>query len=137
MTAGFKEFITQNPDVLIQFVGTTGSGNKISDKIKAAIPAANLLLTNPKLRLEALSMTARSHVLYYIGWKGYRGIYSGKIFEYLGLQRNILLAPSDNDVNAALIDETKSGKVADTIEEMVAVLSGWYQRVEAYRQASI
>ncbi|HNO01016.1 MAG TPA: hypothetical protein PKN06_12170, partial [Chitinophagaceae bacterium] len=104
-----------------------GSGNKISDKIKAAIPAANLLLTNPKLRLEALSMTARSHVLYYIGWKGYRGIYSGKIFEYLGLQRNILLAPSDNDVNAALIDETKSGKVADTIEEMVAALSGWYQ----------
>lgn len=127
MTAGFKEFITQNPDVLIQFVGTTGSGNKISDKIKAAIPAANLLLTNPKLRPEAISMAARSHVLYYIGWKGYRGIYSGKIFEYLGLQRNILLAPSDNDVNAALIDETKSGKVADTIEEMVAVLSGWYQ----------
>ena len=76
MTAGFKEFITQNPDVLIQFVGTAGSG---------------------------------------------------KIFEYLGLQRNILLAPSDNDVNAALIDETKSGKVADTTEDMVAALTGWYK----------
>ena len=33
-----------------------------------------------------------------------------KFFEYLGLQRNILLAPSDNDVNAALIDETKSNR---------------------------
>jgi len=43
------------------------------------------------------------------------------------LQRNILLAPSDNDVNAALIDETKSGKVADTTEDMVAALTGWYK----------
>lgn len=60
--------------------------------INAAIPAANLLITNRIDRLEALSMSARSYVLYYIGWKGYRGIYSGKIFEYLGLQRNILLA---------------------------------------------
>ena len=127
MTAGFKEFITQNPDVLIQFVGTAGSGKNISDMINAAIPAANLLITNRIDRLEALSKAARSHVLYYIGWKGYRGIYSGKIFEYLGLQRNILLAPSDNDVNAALIDETKSGKVADTTEDMVAALTGWYK----------
>ncbi|MEI2755999.1 MAG: hypothetical protein V9F46_06015 [Chitinophagaceae bacterium] len=60
MTAGFKEFITQNPDVLIQFVGTAGSGKNISDLIKAAIPAANLLITNRIDRLEALSKAARS-----------------------------------------------------------------------------
>ncbi|MEI2755998.1 MAG: hypothetical protein V9F46_06010 [Chitinophagaceae bacterium] len=38
-----------------------------------------------------------------------------------------MLAPSDNDVNAALIDETKSGKVADTTGYTVAALTGWYK----------
>ena len=126
MVRGFQKFITANKDVLIQLIGTGGSGDEVTQLIQENIPAENLALTNFIEREEALQRAARSHLLYYAGWRGYHGIYSGKIFEYLGLRKNILLAPSDKDVLEALLMETKSGKFCDSEEEMVSLLSGWY-----------
>ncbi|HWR33375.1 MAG TPA: hypothetical protein VN451_07615, partial [Chitinophagaceae bacterium] len=127
MAAGFNKFTSLYSDTLVQFLGTAGSAEKIVRMIKENIAAPQLLITDMMERKEALQKATRSHVMYYIGWKGYRGIYSGKIFEYLGLQRNILLAPSDKDVIEELIIETQAGKFVDTIEEMVDALSVWYR----------
>lgn len=126
MVRGFQKFIAANKDVLIQFIGTGGSEAAVTQLIRNNIPAENLLLTNFIDRKEALQRAACSHLLYYAGWRGYHGIYSGKIFEYLGLRKNILLAPSDKDVLEALLMETKSGKFCDSEEEMLSLLSGWY-----------
>ena len=62
------------------------------------------------------------------GWKGWKGIYSGKIFEYLGAKKNILIAPNDGDVLEKLINYTNSGKLANTPQEMTAILSNWYSQ---------
>jgi spore maturation protein CgeB len=48
-----------------------------------------------------------------------RGVYSGKIFEYLGARRPILsTGGSRNDVVAGLLNETKAGIGASTVEDI-------------------
>ena len=57
-----------------------------------------------------------------------------KIFEYLGVFKPILIAPSDQDVLENLIKETKSGKTAHTINEMASILNEWHNEWTKYEQ---
>lgn len=61
-----------------------------------------------------------------MGWPGYKGMYSGKIFEYLGLKKNIIIAPGDNDVIDNLIQKTKSGISANSKEEITSYILSKY-----------
>ena len=61
-----------------------------------------------------------------MGWKGYTGILSGKIFDYLGVKRPILLAPSDNDVIEQLLKYTQAGFVANEPHEVAEKLEELY-----------
>lgn len=97
-------------------------------KIKAVLDNSmiNCIYTDVIPRTEAIQIGRKSDLLYYPAWKGYRGIYSGKIFEYLALRKNILIAPGDNDVIENLIIKTKSGKVANTEKEVIDIVSTWF-----------
>ena len=75
---------------------------------------------------EVIRIAKSSSLLVYMGWQGYSGVFSGKIFDYLGLQRKIILAPGDNDVIERLILETNSGYVASHAKEVTNILSGLY-----------
>jgi glycosyltransferase involved in cell wall biosynthesis len=125
---GFNRFLAVNKfpgDVKLFFIGLAYVTD-IADDVRKSIPEKNLFISNRLPRKEALCYMKRASVLLYAGWKGWRGIYSGKIFEYLGAQRNILLAPGDDDVLDALLQETKAGKIANTEEEMATILQAWY-----------
>lgn len=54
------------------------------------------------------------------------GVYTGKIFEYLGAQRPILAIPKNNGVVDELLMKTNAGVVAGTKEEVKKVLKKWY-----------
>lgn len=60
----------------------------------------------------------QSHLLWQPEMKGYTGMYTGKIFEYLGAKRTILVAPSLGDVLDRLLEETKAGKSFHSSEEI-------------------
>ena len=51
----------------------------------------------------------------------------GKIFDYLGARKNIIIAPSDNDVMEKLVKETGAGITADSVGEFVHALEGLYR----------
>lgn len=76
---------------------------------------------------EALQIGKNSDVLAYPGWKGYKGVYSGKIFEYLAFGNPILLAPTDNDVIEKLILECDAGIAVNHIEDGVNFLNKLYE----------
>lgn len=77
-------------------------------------------------RERALAKMLRSHVLYYAGWRGSRGVASAKIYEYLGAHRNILIAPSDHDVIERIINSTRAGALADTPEQFAESMNSWF-----------
>lgn len=132
MVQGFSQFLSRVPagEVLIQFIGLAMQTEVVA-KIEAGLPAGSYLITERMLREEALKYTADTNVFYYLGWRGYQGIYSGKIFEYLGARKNILIAPNDFDVLDEFITETSAGKLGQTPEEMTDALLTWYQEWKA------
>ncbi len=79
---------------------------------------------------EALQIGKESEVLLIFPYLEYTGIYSGKIFDYLGLQRNILACPSDNDVINDLIQTTNAGKCSSDVNEIYTFLQDWYDEWE-------
>jgi hypothetical protein len=130
MLEGFGRFLDrlgpQQARVRINFLGTQVFG-QVADTIAAALPPEVVRVTPPLERQAALCLAKGSQVLYYPGWRGYRGVYSGKVFEYLALGRTILIAPSDHDVLDELIRETNSGACAETVSEMADLLYDWFE----------
>lgn len=56
-----------------------------------------------------------------------RGIFTGKVFEYLGAQRPILALARTDGVIADLLRETQAGKTGTDPEEIASWLWQWYQ----------
>ena len=126
---GFKAFLSRlaHPShCSIEFIGQDYIP-AISERLKAQLPKGSIVTTPRISRKEALQKMKSSHVLYYAGWKGWKGIYSGKIFEYLAAKKNILIAPGDDDVIDELVADTHAGKIANTIEAFSQILFDWYK----------
>ena len=125
--AGFSMFLksTQTDNIVIQFIGL-GKDSEVAKRIKASIDIKHLLITDRLPRAEALEFLKTTSILYYPGWLGYKGVYSGKIFEYLGSKLPILIAPGDKDVLDQLLLKTEAGFSADTPEAMQKILLEWF-----------
>ena len=85
-----------------------------------------LAITHRVDRRDALKLLKSANVLIYPVCVGYRGIYSGKMFEYLASGNNILIAPGDNDVLDDLLKETRAGISKNSREEVTLQLQQWY-----------
>lgn len=58
-----------------------------------------------------------------------KGVYTGKIFEYLGAKRPILVIPTMNgSVVDDLLEKTRAGVSCSSVEEIEDVLLNWYER---------
>lgn len=126
----FKKFVeNREVKVNLNFIGLNAFP-EVANKVKSHLPYDFVKITDRISRESALEIGKSSHVLFYPGWEGYSGVYSGKIFEYLGLQRNILIAPGDNDVIDSLIAETKAGRVEYSKEGILNTLNTWYNEWE-------
>ena len=80
-------------------------------------------------RQTALEKQRESQVLLVLSWNNPRekGVHSGKVFEYLAAKRPILAIGGSDDVLKDLLDETKAGMHAPTVEAIKNVLKELYQ----------
>lgn len=129
----FQKFFKHKNNYIINFIGT--KNNKVvADLLNEELCSLNINLTDRVPREKVFNIYNSSHILFFIGWKGYRGIYSGKIFEYLGARKNILIAPGDEDVIDELLKITKSGKSVHSVDEMCNQLELWYKEWKETKQ---
>ncbi|TNE54212.1 MAG: hypothetical protein EP338_08595 [Bacteroidetes bacterium] len=113
----------------IKFIGAK-INEAVAREIEANINPEVLTLTGFVDRKIALQETRNAHLLFYPVWSGYKGIYSGKMFEYLGSGRNILVVPKDHSVLDNLLEETGAGKSFDKQEACLAHLCKLYDAWE-------
>jgi glycosyltransferase involved in cell wall biosynthesis len=127
----FRQVLQTIPDAKIcfQFIGTN-SIPETGSRIKEVLPADKILLTDRIPRREAIRYMEQSHLLWQPEMKGYTGMYTGKIFEYLGAKRTILVAPSLGDVLDRLLEETKAGKSFHSSAEISAYIIRKYRKWE-------
>jgi glycosyltransferase involved in cell wall biosynthesis len=73
----------------------------------------HIQVSNRIARREALLMQGKSHLLLMVAHSGTRGIPSSKLYEYIGLNRPVLLCPSDSDIIESTLMDSGLGLVAN------------------------
>lgn len=112
--------------VRLNFIGLD-SFPEMSKYVKEVLPNKFLSISARVSMEEAVEQTLASNILLFPSYKGYKGYYTAKIFEYLGAGRNILMVPGNNDIVDDLIKKTNSGKIANSPEEFKEILLTWYK----------
>ncbi|TVQ86141.1 MAG: hypothetical protein EA393_12595 [Bacteroidetes bacterium] len=125
---GVATFIKENEaeDFRLKFIGLKLMNQEQQDFIKQRIDSKYLELQGRVDYNQALSIMQKSHILFYPAWTLIKGIYSGKIFEYLGARRPILVSPGNKDLVEKLIGETSSGSIANTPQEVCTFITEKY-----------
>ncbi|PKP23481.1 MAG: hypothetical protein CVU06_08040 [Bacteroidetes bacterium HGW-Bacteroidetes-22] len=95
------------PDICIQFVGVSG-GVVIPVKLKPVV------IIHEKVGYEnAIEIMRRSDALLLVLPAGrFKGVYSGKLFDYLGVMKPIVALVDKDDVAASLVMDCKAGAIA-------------------------
>lgn len=87
----------------------------------------------PVDRITSVAMQRESQVLWHLDWDDPRekGVYGGKVFEYLGARRPILsTGGTEGDVVDELLRETGAGIAATSPEAIVNALLKWYREYQ-------
>lgn len=88
------------------------------------------ITVSPKVSLiEAQQLQRDADVLLLLLWNhpGEAGVYSGKLFEYIGSRHPILMLGYSNGVAADLIRQRGLGRVANSPDEIESVLREWIE----------
>ena len=90
----------------------------------------HLISCGPQLpHTESLALQQRADVLLLLMWNnpGESGVYTGKLFEYLGVRRPILMLGFPGGVAAELIRNRDAGVIANDPDEIAAAVSAWLE----------
>jgi len=112
--------------VKLNFIGIDAVP-EMANKVKNIIPHSFLYTSSRVSMEESVNLTLAANVLLFPSYKGYKGYYTAKIFEYLGARKNILMVPGNNDIVDELILKTQSGKIANSGYEFSEILNNWYK----------
>lgn len=98
--------------------------NEVAEKTEKAFKntAISLLLTERISSAEVLKMQLNADLLLMVAHKGKKGIIGSKLYEYIGLQKRILLCPSDNDELEETLLSTNLGIVVSEKEQLKLIL---------------
>ncbi len=118
---GVNDFIiNEKPsNCKVIFAGVRKDAVEIIKLLRKYIPENILETFNWLEKNEVQDIQKRTSVFILASWSGTVGVYSGKLFEYLGARKPILFAPGDNGgVVDQLLIETNAGISANTPEEV-------------------
>jgi len=127
MLEGLNLFLQKKnvEEVKLNFIGLD-SFPEVAQRIKMSLPA-KFINVSPRVSMEkAVDLTLAANVLLFPSYKGYKGYYTAKIFEYLGSERNILMVPGTGDIVDDLILKNQAGKIANSGGEFSAILENWF-----------
>jgi spore maturation protein CgeB len=77
-----------------------------------------LHITNWLPKDEVLELQKNADLLLMLSYKGFKGIPSSKLYEYIGLQKNILHYPNDKDVIEKILKDTQLGINCSNLNEV-------------------
>jgi glycosyltransferase involved in cell wall biosynthesis len=101
----------------------------VSDKIRHLVK-----ITDRLPRKKALEILVKSHAFLGIAYGDMKGIPSSKLYEYMGLQKPVLLCVSDHDLMEEMLSDSGLGFFADSSQEALVRID---QIKKLYSEGSI
>lgn len=137
----FKNWIDKNEikqGVKLKFVGLAFDTVQ-SNRVKKAFKGYEkfLEITARINRPEVLRQQKQAQILLMLSHNNIKGIPSSKIYEYLAIEKPILVFPSDFDVLEEIVCSYNLGKIANTNEELKAYLNISYSNFIQNRKPEV
>jgi hypothetical protein len=84
---------------------------------------------------DCLQSQRQADILLYLGWNDpiEKGVFAGKLFEYLGARRPILVVGPGKDLPSDLICQRQAGFISNDPAAIAAQLDGWLKQKAAQR----
>jgi hypothetical protein len=110
---------TSNKKIHIHFPGL-GFDQKQTLRVSQAMEGFEeyLHISNWLPKQEVLELQKNADLLLMLSYQGFTGIPSSKLFEYIGLQKNILHYPNDKDIIEQILNDTKLGINCASLQEV-------------------
>jgi glycosyltransferase involved in cell wall biosynthesis len=114
-----------NKKIRINFPGI-GASPDVMHTVQTQLDTAGLMpyvwMSDRIPKAEVFEMQARSHVLLMVGHENISTSIGSKVYEYIGLQKPVLLCPSDNGTNYHTLKAAGNGLFATTSNEAFDIL---------------
>ncbi len=122
---GIRQYCNAGGSISIDFVGRNLGDARAKATEFGLEGRCNFL--PPVSHREAISRQRNADMLLFFCWQGeaQAGVYTSKLFEYLGARRPILGIGNPRAEAASMISERKAGTIADTSEVIVRALTSW------------
>ena len=126
----FKKLINErNFDVQIKLNSPGLAYNKVQETrviglLKGYEKYISVTSRIPKKNI--LEIQARSHMLLMVAHENIIGLPSSKLYEYIALEKPVLLCPSDKDIIEQTLNDVKLGLFSSNIEETFIILKNAY-----------
>ncbi|MEQ8244668.1 hypothetical protein, partial [Fulvivirga sp.] len=129
----------------LRFVYCGGQYEYIEALLQKYVVKSNFKIHKPLSRQEALILMKKAALLLVMGVVSKEksnlllthGLYPGKVFEYFGVKRPIILAPSDRGILEELIVKTRSGMICNSVSDVVRAIKSsylnWERGMEVYK----
>jgi glycosyltransferase involved in cell wall biosynthesis len=125
----FKKLIDHNPGIntKLLFPGLAYHKEQAS-RISTAMKGyeKHFECTERTNKEKILEIEARSHLLLYPAWKGYKGIIASKIYEYINSGTYTIVTPSDDGEIEKIITKSGCGICTNNIEDTLKILNQAY-----------
>lgn len=108
-------------EFVVNLVGVTAH-DEVINLLRNSLPAPFLNIVDRVNADEAVEYVVNSEVLFQAAWKGYKGIYTTKLFDFIASGNYVLVAPGDDNVIDEVIQNTESGFIAHSEEEFTTIL---------------
>jgi len=121
--------IASNNKIHIHFLGL-GFDSKQKERVEKKMIGHEkfLHITSWLPKKEIIELQKNADLLLMISYTGFKGIPSSKLYEYVGMQKNILLYPNDQDIIEDILTKTKLGTICDNKNELIESLNSLISR---------
>ncbi|HEX8747025.1 MAG TPA: glycosyltransferase [Pyrinomonadaceae bacterium] len=126
--AALKELGAEMKAVEVAFYGSFLQ--KVRELVAVYGVEAVVQVNDPVPYRQSLQMQTEADVLLLLLWNDpeHKGVYTGKLFEYIGARRPILAVGNPGDVAAELIQSRGLGVVSNDVNQILDHLRGWIKR---------
>lgn len=128
---GLNEWLIKNPaaHVEIRFIGIDDFPEQKKELIDMAEDLTKYIITTPGLPYEEMLKYASESHCFLLLANPDLPLTNGKVYDYLGLKRPILLVPDDKSIFRDLILKERCGYIASTSREVADVLDLMYSNL--------
>ena len=118
-------------DIRVSFYGTRSP--RLRNLVKRMSVEEMVVFKEPVAYIQSLNIQKNADILLFLLWNDTqeKGMYTGKLFEYLGSGRTILGVGPDSDVAAQLIKGRDLGVILDSAESIYLQLKRWVDEKKA------